>query len=358
MDAELLKIEEVKKLIPDRIKDSHKGTYGKVCLLGGAVEYSGAIRLSALAYSALKSGAGLSTVAVPRFLVPIVSQNILEVMIYPIESTDKEIIFSKENIDGLINKFDVLTIGMGLGRSEEASKIVNYIIENFTGKLVLDADALYIVSKNIDILNKSKARIILTPHMMEFKRLYDAYVGKSSESVGTMQCEPNHMGELCEHTCMGELREPSFEEFEKNSVELAKTFVKEYNVTLLLKGPTTYVVSRDGARESKVCKDSLNSKIINDTGNNNISNNVNIKISAIDRGTPGMATAGSGDVLSGIFTGFLGYIDDEFDAARVSAYVNGLAGELAAKVEGEISMTSGDTIKQIANAIKTILDPL
>ena len=302
MNKGLLKIEEVRELIPDRVKESHKGTYGKVALLGGAVEYSGAIRLSALAYSALKSGAGLSTVAVPRFLVPIVSQNILEVMIYPIESTDKEIIFNKENIDGLINKFDVLTIGMGLGRSEEASKIVNYIIENFTGKLVLDADALYIVSKNIDILNKSKAKIILTPHMMEFKRLYDAYVGKNSEL--------------------------SFEEFEKNSVEFAKTFVKEYNVTLLLKGPTTYVMSRD------------------------------IKISAINRGTPGMATAGSGDVLSGILTGFLGYIDDEFDAARVSAFVNGLAGELAAKVEGEISMTSGDTIKQIANAIKTILASL
>ena len=302
MNIGLLKIEEVRELIPDRVKESHKGTYGKVALLGGAVEYSGAIRLSALAYSALKSGAGLSTVAVPRFLVPIVSQNILEVMIYPIESTDKEIIFNKENIDGLINKFDVLTIGMGLGRSEEASKIVNYIIESFTGKLVLDADALYIVSKNIDILNKSKAKIILTPHMMEFKRLYDAHVGKSSE--------------------------PSFEEFEKNSVELAKTFVKEYKVTLLLKGPTTYVMSRD------------------------------IKISAINRGTPGMATAGSGDVLSGILTGFLGYIDDEFDAARVSAFVNGLAGELAAKAEGEISMTSGDTIKQIANAIKTILAPL
>ncbi len=324
MNKELLKIEEVAKLIPNRIKNSHKGTYGKVCLLGGAVEYSGAIRLSALAYSALKSGAGLSTVAVPRFLVPIVSQNILEVMIYPIESTDKEIIFNKENIDGLINKFDVLTIGMGLGRSEESAKIVNYIIENFTGKLVLDADALYIVSKNIDILNKSKAKIILTPHMMEFKRLYDAHVGKSSDSVGAMQCEPNHMGKLCEHTCMGELREPSFEEFEKSSVELAKTFVKEYNVTLLLKGPTTYVMSRD------------------------------IKISAIDRGTPGMATAGSGDVLSGILTGFLGYIDDEFDAARVSAFVNGFAGELAAKVEGEISMTSSDTIKHIGEAIKLI----
>lgn len=332
MNIGLLKIEEVRELIPDRVKESHKGTYGKVALLGGAVEYSGAIRLSALAYSALKSGAGLSTVAVPRYLVPIVSQNILEVMIYPIDSTDKEIVFNKENIDGLINKFDVLTIGMGLGRSEEASKIVDYIIENFTGKLVLDADALYIVSKNISILNKSKAKIIITPHMMEFKRLYDALADvnnscggkglRSTNSSGECLRSPNSRGELCE---------PDFSDFEKNSLEFAKDFVKKCNVVLLLKGPITYVLSAAHTVRGG-----------------------EVKISAIDRGTPGMATAGSGDVLSGILTGFLGYIDDEFDATRVSAFVNGLAGELAAKEEGEISMTSSNTIKQIANAIRLI----
>ena len=359
MNCELLTIEEVKELIPDRVKDSHKGTYGKVCLLGGAVEYNGAIRLSALALAALKSGAGLSTVAVPRFLVPIVSQNILEVMIYPIDSTEKEIVFNKENIDGLINKFDVLTIGMGLGRSEEAAKIVTYIVENFDGKLVLDADALYIVSKNIDILNKSKARIILTPHMMEFKRLYDAFVG-TNETVGVNQTVG---ADIIRPIKESKLNKPSFEEFEKNSVEHAKTFVKEYNVTLLLKGPTTYVVSRDITDKPETCKDNLKNNIVNGIKNNDnikseILDGISIKISAIDRGTPGMATAGSGDVLSGIITGFLGYIDDEFDAARVSAYVNGLAGELAAKEEGEISMTSGDTIKQIANAIKIIKGPL
>ena len=80
MNCESVKIEDIAEIIPDRIKNSHKGTYGKVALLGGAVEYSGAIRLSAMALSALKSGAGLSTVAIPRYLVPIVSQNILEVM--------------------------------------------------------------------------------------------------------------------------------------------------------------------------------------------------------------------------------------------------------------------------------------
>lgn len=339
MNFEVLKIEEVRKLIPDRIKESHKGTYGKVCLLGGAVEYSGAIRLSALAYAALKSGAGLSTVAVPKFLVPIVSSNILEVMIYPIESTDKNIIFNKENIDGLIRKFDVLTIGMGLGRSEEASKIVRYIIENFTGKLVLDADALYIVAKNIHILNESKAKIILTPHMMEFKRLYDAMITDNNKSVEENII--NHsISESYNKITSEKQCEFDLNNFEKQSIDYAIEFVKNYNVVLLLKGPTTYVLN-------------VNHKV-NNCDKTYAVNDGELRISAIDRGTPGMATAGSGDVLSGIITGFLGYIDDEYDATRVSAFVNGLSGELASKEEGEISMTSTDTIKQISNAIKAI----
>jgi hydroxyethylthiazole kinase-like uncharacterized protein yjeF len=180
---DVLKIEDVAKIIPDRIKDSHKGTYGRVALLGGAVEYSGAIRLSAMALAALKSGAGLSTVAIPKYLVPIVSQNILEVMIYPIDSTENEIIFNQENIDGLINKVDVLTCGMGLGKSKAAHEIIYYIIKNFCGKLVLDADALNILSENIDLLNEATCKIILTPHMMEFKRLYDSFACRGRHSV-------------------------------------------------------------------------------------------------------------------------------------------------------------------------------
>lgn len=295
-----LKIEDVKKIIPDRIRESHKGTYGRVALLGGALEYSGAIRLSAMAYAALKSGAGLSTIAVPRFLVPVVSQNILEVMIYPMECSDREIVFDKKNIDGLIDKFDVLTCGMGLGKSKGAYEIINYIVKHYTGKLVLDADALNILSENTILLSNTKARVVLTPHMMEFKRLFDGGFGEMT----------------------------SFEEFEKNKLENAKKFVDKYNITLLLKGPKTIVI-----RENRIS---------------------NYDLTLVDRGTPGMATAGSGDVLSGIITGFLGYIDDEFDAARVAAFVNGLAGELASKEEGEISMTSSDTIKNISKAIKMI----
>ncbi|MBR0039729.1 MAG: NAD(P)H-hydrate dehydratase [Lachnospiraceae bacterium] len=302
MKDDVLKIEDVAKIIPDRIKDSHKGTYGRVALLGGAVEYSGAIRLSAMALAALKSGAGLSTVAIPKYLVPIVSQNILEVMIYPIDSTENEIVFNKENIDDLIDKVDVLTCGMGLGKSKAAHEIIYYIIKNYDGKLVLDADALNILSENIDLLNEAKCKIILTPHMMEFKRLYDAaYRGG----------------------------EPDIKYYEDNKLDLAKKFVEKYNVTLLLKGPTTIVVS---------------------VGDDILSPHIKL----IDRGTPGMSTAGSGDVLSGIITGLLGYIENEFDATCAAAFVNGMAGEFAARDEGEISMTASDTVKHISEAIKMI----
>lgn len=320
MDCEVLRIEEVAKLIPDRIKESHKGTYGKVALLGGAVEYSGAIRLSYLALSALKSGAGLATVAVPKFLVPIVSSHILEVMIYPIESSEDKIIFNKENIDGLLNKCNVLTIGMGLGRCEEALKIVNYIIENFTGKLVLDADALYILSKNIYILNKSKSKIVLTPHLLEFKRLYEALF---SDEI--FEVKSNF------------INDDDIKKYNEYKLDKIIKFAKKLKVIILLKGTTTYVVSAENLEDT----------------NNELSDK-GVKVSAIDRGTPGMATAGSGDVLSGIITGFLGYIEDEFNAVKISAFVNGLAGELAAKDEGEISMTSSDTVRHIANAIKII----
>ena len=349
MQNKFLTIEDVAKIIPDRIKDSHKGTYGRVALFGGAVEYSGAIRLSAMALAALKSGAGLSTVAIPRYLVPVVSQNILEVMIYPIDSTENEIVFNKDNIDGLINKVDVLTCGMGLGKSKAAHEIIYYIIKNYDGKLVLDADALNILSENIDLLNDVKCKIILTPHMMEFKRLYDSFACRGRHSVvpradkmsaptphkqycrGEDQCR----GECLQSPCRGEHCEPDIKYYENNKLELAKEFVEKFNVTLLLKGPTTIVASV-GASENVGA--SFTSPLIR----------------LIDRGTPGMSTAGSGDVLSGIITGLLGYIENEFDATCAAAFVNGMAGEFAARDEGAISMTASDTVKHISEAIKII----
>ena len=261
-----------------------------------------------MAYAALKSGAGLSTLAVPRYLVPLICQNILEVIVYPINSNDYDIIFGEENINELIKKKDVITCGMGLGQSEEVSKIINHIIRNYNNVLVLDADALNIISKNISILNEAKAKIVLTPHMMEFKRLYDSM--------------------FSDDLCVG------IEEFENNKIENAKRFLgklkNDLDVVLLLKGPNTIVFEKKSGQ------------------------NYDIKYAVIDRGTPGMSTAGSGDVLSGIISGFLGYIKNTYEASIAASYINGLAGEIAAKDEGEISMTARDTVYHITDAIKLV----
>ena len=186
--------------------------------------------------------------------------------------------------------------------------------------------------------------------MMEFKRLYDAFVSVN-ESVGVDILQSQNV-ELKEKQFKGENCELDFNSFQKNSLEYAIQFVKKQNVVLLLKGPTTYVISQNII--NKVKNDGISYKSENSNTKLKSSNGINIRISAIDRGNPGMATAGSGDVLSGIITGFLGYMGNEFDAVRVSAFVNGLAGELAARDEGEISMTSSDTIKHISEAIKFI----
>ena len=147
--------------------------------------------------------------------------------------------------------------------------------------------------------------------MMEFKRLYVASFGETmwpSETVGASSTSP--------------------------SIELVKQFVEKYNVTLLLKGPTTIVGARENIGASSTIPD--------------------VKIKLVTSGTPGMSTAGSGDVLSGILAGLLGYVKNTYDATCAAVFVNGLAGELAARDEGEISMTASDTVRHIAEAIKII----
>ena len=294
---------DLKNIFKKRENFSHKASYGKVSLVGGSTEYSGAIRLANLSLCSLRAGAGLSTIAVPKYLVNVVSENILESMIFPIDSTDSEIIFNKQNIDDLMSKSDVIACGMGLGRSDAAVEIVKYLITNFDGRLLLDADALYILSKNIGLLQNKKPKIILTPHMKEYERLLLGDIARIM---------PNGLPD--------DIKMPEQVLYDP---EALKSFAKKYNIIILLKGPTTIIT--DGK-----------------------------KVSFVDRGTAGMATAGSGDVLSGIIAGLLGYVEDEYEAVVAGAYINGAAGELAASEYGEISMLSSDTAKNVSKIIKKL----
>ena len=289
----LLEAKDLKEIFSKRKNYSNKSTYAYVALIGGSINYSGAIRLASMANACMRSGAGVVSVAVPKSLVQFVIPASLESTIMPMEEVDGHIKFNKELIDDIIKKYKVIAFGMGITNAYDTKEIIKYILENYEHTLLIDADGLNALSILDDYyLKNKKCNVVLTPHMMEFSRLTKL----------------------------------SIEEINVNPIKYAKEYASKYKVTLLLKGPSTIIT--DG-------------------------NNVYI----VDRGCPGMATAGSGDVLSGIISGILGYNHQNILlAVAAGAYVNGLAGELAQEEYGDISMIASDTVNHIYKAIKQIKD--
>lgn len=274
-------IEDIKELFQKRKEDANKGDFGKVGILGGSINYSGAVKLASLSLASLRGGCGLVKVIAPDEIVSSLSPILLEQTLFPYKNL--------EDIKKSIKDLDSLAIGMGWGSNESHLPILKDILENFQGNLVIDADGLNTLVNHVEILRTSQANIVLTPHLKEFSRLISL----------------------------------SIEEIEKNKIELAKSFAKENHVILLLKGSTTIVTN-------------------------------GIDVYLINYGTPGMATSGSGDVLSGILAGLLGYLDYNLLSVSAGAIVNGLAGELAEEKNTDISMIASDTIKCIPAAIKKI----
>lgn len=288
----LLGCNEVKSLLKPRPNLSNKGDYGYLALIGGSQLYSGAIRLSNLANSTMSMGGGVTLLATPKSITNYIIPNILESTIYPLSEKDGYIKFNEEEINHLMFRCKTIAIGMGMGLTDETIKVTKYLIQNYKGNLVIDADGLNAIAKlGTNILSETKAKVILTPHIKEFSRLINK----------------------------------SVEEILQNPIILAKEFAGAFNCIVLLKGPTTIV------------SDSKYTYLIN-------------------RGCPGMATAGSGDVLSGILASIVSYnLDNPLLATAGAAYINGLAGELASNENTEISMLASDTARNIKNAIKLIL---
>ena len=278
---------DVKGLLRKRDKDSNKGDFGKAGIYGGSIEYSGALKLSYLSLNALRSGCGISRVLVKEEVLPLLGPNILEqtLCILPSYSDD-----FYDKLKDAIKDLDSLAFGMGLGNDEHLEDVLEFLIRNYTGNLIIDADGLNTLSKmDLDILKNKKCNILLTPHLKEFSRL-----------------------------CRKDI-----EEIKKDSLNLVKEFASTYKVTILLKGHTTII--SDG-------KD----------------------IYLIKTGTPGMATAGSGDVLSGILGGLLAYLPFNLLTIALGVLINGIAGIEAEKKNTDISMIASDTINNISNAINFI----
>lgn len=287
----LIESNDLKSLFPKRKNFSNKSTYGYIALIGGSTNYSGAIRLSSMASAAMRSGSGVVTLGIPKTLVEYIVPGILESTIFPLDEKDGHIKFNKEQLDAIITKNKAIGIGMGITNNEDTKMIVKYLLENYQGILVIDADGLNALS-TIDekYLLNTNAKVIITPHMMEFSRL----------------------------------TKKTIDELNENLVNNVIEYSKKYHLIALLKGPTTIV--SDGSLTY-----------------------------LIDRGCSGMATAGSGDVLSGIVTSISCYNKDNLILAVAgSAYINGLAGELAEEEYGDISMIASDTVKFIPNIIKSI----
>ena len=275
-----------------RRNNAHKGDFGHIFILAGSLRFSGAGLLCA--GSTMRAGAGLVTLGVPeRLMKVVIKRKPKETMILPLPQT-KEGTFSLSayvKIVDFIKAVDILVIGPGLTQNKSTQGLVRKVIVKAHQSTVIDADGLNALAGHLDILPAAcdlRPATILTPHAGEMARLLGCTVKK----------------------------------IESNREFIAKKFAQDYNCTVILKGHRTVVAD-------------LNAKIyINKTGN------------------PGMATAGSGDVLTGIIGAFLGQGLNAFDAAKFAVYLHGLAGDLAAEEKTEMGMIASDIIEKIPEAIK------
>ena len=244
------------------------------------------------AMSALRSGSGLVNVATPDSQREIVAIKLTEAMTLGCDDNCGK--FSGNDSGKIIEKInssDVCAFGMGMARSCGISNMVFNIIRDAKKPLVIDADGINAVSENIDTLKELKTKAVLTPHPGEMARLLKIPVS----------------------------------EIQINRIKSAVDFSAKYNVVTVLKGEKTIVADTDGKYE------------INQTGN------------------PGMATGGTGDVLSGVIASFIGQGLNPYDAAVLSVYLHGRAGDIAANEKGFYSLIASDVVEKLPMAIKELL---
>lgn len=284
--------EFIKKLLPFRSLNSHKGDYGHTLVIAGSKQFTGAAILCSM--GCLRSGSGLTTLAMPSSLdIEITKRLPPEVMTIYLPDNDGYILpKATKTILNFSTERKITSIAFGCGISTASS--MRIFTERFLAKnkipIVIDADGLNNIQKNVRILKKLKSPAVITPHPAELSRLIKI----------------------------------SVIEIQKNREKIAKKFAAEYGLICVLKGFETVV--SDGKNV-----------FVNTTGN------------------PGMAVGGSGDVLTGMMAAFIGQTENLLDAACLGVYLHGFAGDLAAREKTQISMLPTDLIEKIPEAVKSIL---
>jgi len=270
---------------------AHKGDFGRVFVLAGSRGMTGAANLAGM--GALRAGAGLVTVGVPDAVYLIIAKRDSELMVKPFPSTVKGSLSLKAfpEIKRFAHTQDVIAIGPGLSQHVATQKLIRKVIAGAEKPLVIDADGLNALKGNLKILKSCCGQTVLAPHPGEFIRVFG---GKLDETDALRK---------------------------KRAGEASKT----HGAVIVLKGHHTVIASPDGET------------FVNKTGN------------------PGMATAGSGDVLTGMIAALLGQGLLPYEAACLGAHVHGLAGDLAAKSVGLVSLTAGDLLRFLPETFKTLI---
>lgn len=291
--SELITYDTIRRILKPRSQDTHKGTYGHLFILAGSPGKTGAATLAA--QGALRAGTGLVTVGIPRSLNPIMAQKLTEAMTEPLPETESGT-FGEKSIEATLkittsSRKTALAVGPGISTTQDTAEFLYETLKNSPVPIVVDADGITLIARNLQMLKELKAPIVLTPHPGEMSRL----IGKTGEDV------------------------------QKNRIGVARDFSSMYNVYTVLKGARTVISTPD----SRV--------FINPTGN------------------PGMASGGMGDILTGIIGGFLAQGYSPEDACVLGVFCHGLSGDFVARKKGEAGIIAGDVANSLPETLREIL---
>jgi len=276
--------------LPARPRDGHKGTFGTVVVLAGSQGFTGAAYLASM--GAARSGAGIVRLLVAQSIYPILAEKCTEVIVGPVPEISPGVV-GHASLSGILRGFagaDAGVIGPGLGRDASTRRLIEDLVPRVAAPLVLDADALNLLSEHRTILPRLSPQIVLTPHPAEFARL---------SGLETPAVQQDRRG-------------------------IASRFAKVWNKVVVLKGAGTVIAAPDGR----------------------------VTLNAI--ATPALASGGTGDVLAGVIAGLMGQKLPPFEAAVTGVHLHGLAGmDLEASL-GQAGVLASDLLPQLPRVMERL----
>jgi len=283
-------------LLVPRARDANKGSYGHVLVIGGSLGKAGAAAMAG--FAALRAGAGLSTIATPLSVLATVASFHPELMTEPLAETEPGTISLRAlgpGLDSLLERKTLIAIGPGISRNSETAEFVRAIVKRGDASIVADADALNAFEGSAGQLNGRGRTLVITPHPGEMSRLTGL----------------------------------SIPEIQANRLEVARNFARKHELMVVLKGHRTLIAAPAAAPDGAVW--------VNPTGN------------------PGMATGGTGDILTGMVAGLIAqHPQHALQATALAVYLHGLAGDLASESVGENSLVATDLLRFLPQAFARV----